>query len=65
MIAAGGVKLVLLSALLYAPGALVYALARRERGLALFTAREALLCGAIGAAALVALYALASGAISI
>ncbi|GMU72918.1 MAG: amino acid permease [Burkholderiales bacterium] len=65
MIAAGGVKLVLLSALLYAPGALLYVMARRERGLALFTAREALLCGVLVAAAIVALYALASGALAL
>lgn len=65
MIVAGGAELVLYSALLYAPGTLLYAIARRERGERVFTRGEALLCTAIVAAALVALYALASGAIGI
>jgi arginine:ornithine antiporter / lysine permease len=37
---AAGLKYLLLSALLYAPGALVYRLARRQGGTATFTARE-------------------------
>ena len=65
MIVAGGPGLLLLSALLYAPGAVLYTAARRERRLRLFSVREALLCGAIVAAALAALYALATGALSI
>ncbi|MDO5623540.1 MAG: arginine-ornithine antiporter [Pseudomonadota bacterium] len=53
---AGGVKYLLLSALLYAPGALLYAWARREHGRALFSRAEwagfALLLLAAGVAAL-------------
>ncbi len=36
MIVAGGVKFILLSAILYAPGTVLYAWARRERGLKVF-----------------------------
>jgi arginine:ornithine antiporter/lysine permease len=65
MLLAGGAKFLLLSALLYAPGTWLYAAARREQGLALFGARERLLFWALGAAAVAALAALLSGALSI
>jgi arginine:ornithine antiporter/lysine permease len=65
MLLAGGAKFLLLSALLYAPGTWLYAAARREQGLALFGVRERLLFWALGAAAVAALAALLSGALSI
>ena len=65
MIYAGGAKFLLLSALLYAPGSLLFVLARREQGKAVFTMPEALLFGAIVVAAVAGIYALASGWISI
>jgi arginine:ornithine antiporter/lysine permease len=65
MLLAGGAKFLLLSALLYAPGTLLYAAARREQGLALFGARERLLFLVLCAAALAALVALLGGALTI
>jgi arginine:ornithine antiporter/lysine permease len=65
MLLAGGAKFLLLSALLYAPGTLLYAAARREQGLALFSVRERLLFGVLCVAALAALVALFVGALSI
>jgi arginine:ornithine antiporter/lysine permease len=65
MIYAGGTKFLLLSALLYAPGSLLFVLARREQGKAVFTTAEALLFGAVVVAALIGVYGLASGSISI
>ena len=65
MLLAGGAKFLLLSALLYAPGTLLYAAARREQGLALFSLRERLLFGVLCVAALAALVALFVGALSI
>ncbi len=65
MLLAGGAKFLLLSALLYAPGTWLYATARRERGQALFGARERVLFIVLCLAAVVALAALASGALTI
>jgi arginine:ornithine antiporter/lysine permease len=65
MIYAGGLKFVLLAALLYAPGTILYFLARREQNERVFTVAELLVFGAICVAAIVALYALVSGAMSI
>jgi arginine:ornithine antiporter / lysine permease len=65
MLLAGGAKFLLLSALLYAPGTLLYAAARREQGLPLFGARERLLFLVLCAAALAALAALLGGALTI
>jgi arginine:ornithine antiporter/lysine permease len=65
MIFAGGTKFLLLSALLYAPGTVLFVLARREQGKAVFTTSEALLFGALVVAALAGIYGLASGWISI
>lgn len=65
MLLAGGPKFLLLSALLYAPGTLLYALARREQGASLFGARERWLFVVLCVAALAALAALASGALTI
>ncbi|HSM21768.1 MAG TPA: arginine-ornithine antiporter, partial [Rubrivivax sp.] len=65
MLLAGGAKFLLLSALLYAPGTWLYAAARREQGLPLFGARERLLFLVLCAAAVAALVALYSGALTI
>ncbi len=51
---AGGLKYLLLSALLYAPGALLFAKAKRELGQPVFTAAEKLIFAAAAAAALAA-----------
>ncbi len=65
MLLAGGPKFLLLSALLYAPGTLLYALARREQRQPLFGARERWLFAALCAAALAAIAALLSGALTL
>ncbi|MGH6951506.1 MAG: basic amino acid/polyamine antiporter [Solimonas sp.] len=65
MFYAGGEKFILLSALLYAPGTILFVMARREQGKPLFTHAEWLLFGVIVAAAIGALYRLATGNIAI
>jgi arginine:ornithine antiporter / lysine permease len=65
MIYAGGLKFVLLAALLYAPGTILFFLARREQELPLFKGAEGLVFGVICFAAVVALYALVSGAMTV
>jgi arginine:ornithine antiporter / lysine permease len=65
MIVAGGLKFVLLSCILFAPGTVLYFLARREQGLQVFTQLERLLFFAIVVGAVIGLYALATGAIAI
>ena len=66
MIHAGGPRFLLLSALLYAPSTLLYAIARREQGRDLFASvPERVAFGAMAAAAAGALYALATGAMSL
>ncbi len=65
MLLAGGPKFLLLSALLYAPGTLLYAMARREQGAALFGTRERGLFVLLCLAALAGLVALATGALTI
>jgi len=64
MIFAGG-KFLLLSALLYAPGTVLYVLSRREQRKAVFTTPEGVIFGAILVAAVAGLYGLVSGAISV
>lgn len=64
MILAGG-KFLLLSALLYAPGTVLYVLSRREQKKAVFTNAEGLIFGAILVAAAAGLYGLVSGTISV
>ena len=64
-VASGGAKFLLLSALLYAPGTVLYAMARREQGLALFGRRERWLFAALCLAAAAGLVALASGTLTI
>ncbi|NBA94643.1 arginine-ornithine antiporter [Pseudomonas sp. R5(2019)] len=58
---AGGVKYLLLSALLYAPGVLLFARAKHEQGKPLFTRWEKLIFAGVVAGALLAAYALYSG----
>jgi arginine:ornithine antiporter / lysine permease len=65
MLYAGGTKFLLLSAPLYAPGTILFFIARREQKKAVFTRAEWLLFGVIVAAAVAGLYGLASGAIAV
>jgi arginine:ornithine antiporter/lysine permease len=58
---AGGVKYLLLSALLYAPGALLFAKAKRELGQPVFTQVEKLVFAGVVVGALVAAYGLHDG----
>ncbi|MCI0993966.1 arginine-ornithine antiporter [Pseudomonas sp. ICMP22404] len=62
---AGGIKYLLLSALLYAPGAVLFAQARREVARPVFTAVEKLIFAAVVAGALIAGYGLYSGFLSL
>jgi arginine:ornithine antiporter/lysine permease len=65
MIYAGGPKFLLLSAILYTPGTLLFFLARRERKEPIFKPVEAALFGVLATAACTGIYALSVGAISI
>ena len=65
MLYAGGAKFILLSALLYAPGTILFIIAKREQSKPVFTAIEWLIFGVIVVAAIVGLYSLANGMISI
>ena len=67
MICAGGLRFVLLAALLYAPATLLYVVARRQQGAAgIFdSAAERIGFAALATAAAIALYALASGALAV
>jgi arginine:ornithine antiporter/lysine permease len=65
MIIAGGLKFVLLSCILFAPGTLLFYMARREQKRQVFTKLELVLFVAIAAGAVVGIYALATGAIAI
>ncbi|NVZ22832.1 arginine-ornithine antiporter [Pseudomonas costantinii] len=58
---AGGTKYLLLSALLYAPGVILFAMAKRELGKPIFTNVEKLIFAAVVIGALVAGYGLYSG----
>jgi len=65
MIYAGGLKFLLLSAVLYAPGTAPYFLARREQKKKLFTVPEMVVFAVLVVAAVAALFALHSGAIAV
>jgi arginine:ornithine antiporter/lysine permease len=65
MLYAGGSKFILLSALLYAPGTILFIIAKREQNKTVFMPVEWLVFAVIVVAAIVGLYSLASGAISI
>lgn len=62
---AGGVKYLLLSALLYAPGVILFAKAKREQGKPLFTLPEKLIFTAVIIGALLAAYGLYSGLLAL
>jgi len=65
MLYASGPKFLLLSAILYAPGTLLFALARRERKQRMFKPYEAVMFGVLMIAACAGVYALAVGTISV
>jgi arginine:ornithine antiporter/lysine permease len=66
MIYAGGLKFILLSAVLFAPGTVLYFWARREQGKVVFSkTSERVTFGVIVAAAVYGVYGLATGSISI
>jgi arginine:ornithine antiporter/lysine permease len=66
MIYAGGLKYILLSALLFAPGTILYFQARREQGKPTFVGTtDWVVFGAIVAAALYCVYGLSTGALSL
>jgi arginine:ornithine antiporter/lysine permease len=65
MIYAGGAKFLLLSALLYAPGTALFIIARREQKKTAFKLVEGVLFAAILVAAVVGLYGLVAGTISL
>jgi arginine:ornithine antiporter/lysine permease len=66
MLYAGGLKYILLAAILFAPGTVLYYIARREQGLPVFgKTSDWILFGVIVAAAVYGVYGLVTGAISI
>ncbi len=66
MLYAGGLKYILLAGILFAPGTVLYVIARREQGKPVFDkTSDWVTFGVIVAAALYGVYGLASGAISI
>jgi len=65
MLWAGGLKFVLLAAILLAPGTLLFVIARREAGERLFTPTEWLLVAIVVLAAVYGVYGLVSGTIQI
>jgi arginine:ornithine antiporter/lysine permease len=66
MIYAGGLKFILLSAVVFAPGTVLYFIARREQGKPIFDrTADWIVFGIIMAGALYGVYGLATGAISI
>ena len=62
---AAGLKYLLLSALLYAPGAVLYLVAKRQRGERAFTARERVVLAVLLVLALASAYMLATGRLSL
>ncbi|MCX7522892.1 basic amino acid/polyamine antiporter [Microbacterium sp. STN6] len=65
LLVAAGPTFLLLALIVYAPGTVLYVIARRERRLRLFRPAEAALCGLVIAGAIVGVIAVATGAISI
>ncbi|WP_253383348.1 amino acid permease [unidentified bacterial endosymbiont] len=65
MIYAGGMKYLLLSAIIYGPGTILYLLAKREQKAKAFTSVELAIFVVVMIAALFAIYSLATGAITI
>jgi arginine:ornithine antiporter/lysine permease len=65
LVYAAGPDHLMLSCILYAPGAVLYVIARRERGLRVFRPAEAVLFGVIVLGAVAGVVSLATGAIEI
>lgn len=65
LIYAGGLKFVLLSAILYAPGSVLYVWARREQGLLVFKPFEWLILFIAALGAVLGIYGLATGGITL
>jgi len=65
MLWAGGLKHLLLACILFAPGAVLFFIARREKGQPVFTAAEKGIFAVVAAGALFGIYALVSGQIAI
>jgi arginine:ornithine antiporter/lysine permease len=65
MLVAGGLKFVLLSFIIFAPGTLLFIFARREQGRTIFTSGELALFVVVLLGAAYGVYALATGAITI
>lgn len=65
MLVAGGLKYVLLSAIIFAPGTLLFVMARREQGRSIFTPAEWALFAAVVLGALVGVHGLATGTLTI
>lgn len=65
MLYSGGIKYLLLSAIIYGPGTLLYIMAKREQQAKLFTLAEMVLFVIVMITALVAIYSIATGIIII
>lgn len=65
MLYAGGAKYILLSAIIFAPGTLLYIKARKEQNLEVFNAMEKVVFAVVVIGAVIALYALIAGHITI
>lgn len=65
LVYAGGVQYILLSALLYAPGAALFAKAKREQNQPVFTPLEKVIFAVVVAGALIAAYGLYAGFLSL
>lgn len=65
LIYAGGLKFLLLSLVIYAPGTLLFVVAQKERGHRVFTPAELLLFAIAAGGAVLAVYGLATGRISV
>ena len=65
MLVAGGLKFVLLSAIIFAPGTLLFIVARREQGRTIFTNAELAVFAVVLIGAAYGIFGLATGAISI
>ncbi|MCF7751701.1 hypothetical protein KQ945_13165 [Bacillus subtilis subsp. subtilis] len=65
LVYAGGVAQILLSALLYAPGMLLFALAKRQHGQPVFTGVERVIAAGVLATALAAVWGLWHGRLTL
>jgi arginine:ornithine antiporter/lysine permease len=65
MIFAGGIKFILLSAVLFAPGTALYFWARREQNKNVFITSDWIIFIVIGIGAIIGIYALVTGRITI